>query len=194
MVFHAKRQPKLRHMNRCRWQIDQKHPGKTWLWTASGLLFMTVSWRGVLKVNVFQECDSRANSGIFILWNTKVFSHKKVTSYWPQVNGEVEGFLSTLKRPIKTTQVERKPWKQEVFTFLRNQTCNLAFFYKGINHLIQCFNQEWKLNYQKSIIVSRRKMMTCEYERWKSKKWNEKVSSPTKALQAIDEDREGNAF
>jgi hypothetical protein len=48
------------------------------------------------------------------------FSHRKITPYWPQANGEVERFMRTLEKAIRTAQVEGKPWKQELYTFLRN--------------------------------------------------------------------------
>ena len=38
----------------------------------------------------------------------------------PQGNGEVERFMRTLEKAIRTAQIEGKPWKQELFTFLRN--------------------------------------------------------------------------
>ena len=48
------------------------------------------------------------------------FSHRKITPYWPQANGEVERFMRTLEKAIRTAQIEGKPWKQELYTFLRN--------------------------------------------------------------------------
>ena len=48
------------------------------------------------------------------------FSHRKITPHWPQTNGEVERFMCTLEKAIRTAQIEGKPWKQELYTFLRN--------------------------------------------------------------------------
>ena len=48
------------------------------------------------------------------------FSHRKITPYWPEANGEVETFMRTLEKAIRAAQVEGKPWKQELYTFLRN--------------------------------------------------------------------------
>ena len=48
------------------------------------------------------------------------FQHRKVTPRWPRANGEVERFVRTVKKVIKTANVERKSWKREMYWFLRN--------------------------------------------------------------------------
>ena len=48
------------------------------------------------------------------------FSHRKITPYWPEANGEVERFTRTLEKAIRAAQVEGKPWNQELYTFFRN--------------------------------------------------------------------------
>ncbi len=48
------------------------------------------------------------------------FVHRKITPGWPQANGEVERFMKTLKKAYRTSFAESKPWKQELFKFLRN--------------------------------------------------------------------------
>ena len=48
------------------------------------------------------------------------FQHCKVTPRWPRANGEVERFVRTVKKVIKTAYLERKSWKQEMYRFLRN--------------------------------------------------------------------------
>ena len=48
------------------------------------------------------------------------FTHRKVTPYWPRANGEVERFMRTVKKVIKTAVMENKVWKQEMYKFLRN--------------------------------------------------------------------------
>ena len=48
------------------------------------------------------------------------FKHRKITPRWPRANGEVERFVRTVKKVIKTANVERKSWKQEMYRFLRN--------------------------------------------------------------------------
>ena len=44
--------------------------------------------------------------------------HKKGVHYWPQSNGEVERFNSTMMKVIRIAEVERKPWKEELHKFL----------------------------------------------------------------------------
>ena len=48
------------------------------------------------------------------------FKHRKITPRWPRANGEVERFVRTVKKVVKTATVERKNWKQEMHRFLRN--------------------------------------------------------------------------
>ena len=47
------------------------------------------------------------------------FEHRKVTPLWPQANGEVERFMDTMLKVIRTAHIERKCWKQELYRFLR---------------------------------------------------------------------------
>ena len=44
--------------------------------------------------------------------------HKKGVPYWPQSNGEVELFNSTIMKVIRIAEMERKPWKEELQKFL----------------------------------------------------------------------------
>ena len=61
------------------------------------------------------------NSGAFQFFaQTLGFQHRKVTPRWPRANGEVERFVRTVKKVIKTANVERKSWKQKMYRFLRN--------------------------------------------------------------------------
>ena len=48
------------------------------------------------------------------------FKHRKVTPTWPRANGEVERFVRTVKKVIKTAKLERKNYKQELNRLLRN--------------------------------------------------------------------------
>ena len=48
------------------------------------------------------------------------FQHQKITPRWPRANGEVERFVRTVKKVIKTVNLEGKSWKQEMYRFLRN--------------------------------------------------------------------------
>ena len=51
---------------------------------------------------------------------TLSFQHRKITPRWPRANGEVERFVRTVKKMIKTANLEGKSWKQEMYRFLRN--------------------------------------------------------------------------
>ena len=48
------------------------------------------------------------------------FKHRKITPYWPRANAEAERFMKTLKKTITATHSEGRPWKQGLYTFLRN--------------------------------------------------------------------------
>ena len=48
------------------------------------------------------------------------FLHRKVTPYWPEANGQAENFMKNLGKTVKSAQLEGKPWKQELYRFLRN--------------------------------------------------------------------------
>ena len=48
------------------------------------------------------------------------FKHRKVTPKWARANGEVERFVRTVKKVIKTAKLERKNPKQELNRLLRN--------------------------------------------------------------------------
>jgi hypothetical protein len=52
--------------------------------------------------------------------DTLAFKHRKVTPLWPRANGEVERFVKTLKKCVKTAKAEGKNWKRELQAFLRN--------------------------------------------------------------------------
>ena len=48
------------------------------------------------------------------------FKHRKVTPKWARANGEVERFVRTVKKVIKTAKVEHKNYRQELNRLLRN--------------------------------------------------------------------------
>ena len=48
------------------------------------------------------------------------FKHRKVTPKWARVNGEVERFVRTMKKVIKTAKVEHKNYRQELNRLLGN--------------------------------------------------------------------------
>lgn len=45
------------------------------------------------------------------------FRHHRIT---PKANGEAERFMRTHGKAIRTTHIESKSWKQEMYSFLRN--------------------------------------------------------------------------
>ena len=46
--------------------------------------------------------------------------HRKITLYRPQANGQVERFNQPLEKTIRGAQIERKDWRQEIYSFLMN--------------------------------------------------------------------------
>ena len=48
------------------------------------------------------------------------FKHRKVTPKWARANGEVERFVRTVKKVIKTAKLEHKNYKQELNKMQRN--------------------------------------------------------------------------
>lgn len=50
---------------------------------------------------------------------TMGFKHQKVTPEWPEANGEAERFMRTLKKALHVAVAQGKPWRQELWSFLR---------------------------------------------------------------------------
>ena len=48
------------------------------------------------------------------------FNHIKITPRWPQANGEAERFMKPLMKAIQCANVEEKPWRTELQSFLMN--------------------------------------------------------------------------
>ena len=44
----------------------------------------------------------------------------RVTPLWPQANGEVERFMQSLGKLVRTAKVDGRSWKQALYTLLRN--------------------------------------------------------------------------
>jgi len=47
------------------------------------------------------------------------FIHRKITPRWPRANAQAESFNKPLMKCVKSAYVEGKPWKQEMYRFLR---------------------------------------------------------------------------
>ena len=54
------------------------------------------------------------------------FTHRKVTPFHPEANGEVERFMRTLNQMIRSASVQQTSWKRRIPTFLR--------IYRGTPH------------------------------------------------------------
>lgn len=50
----------------------------------------------------------------------KGFTHHRVTPLWPEANGQVERFMRTLGKMMKTAHISGKDWRKEMYTFLAN--------------------------------------------------------------------------
>ncbi|XP_064594399.1 uncharacterized protein K02A2.6-like [Liolophura sinensis] len=46
--------------------------------------------------------------------------HRRITPYWARANGDAERFIKTLQKAMRASEAEGKPWKQELYKFLRN--------------------------------------------------------------------------
>ena len=49
-----------------------------------------------------------------------VFKQCKVTPLWPWANGECQRFMRNLEKVVQGARTENKPWRREVYKFLRN--------------------------------------------------------------------------
>ena len=58
------------------------------------------------------------------------FTHRKVAPYWPEANGEVERFMRTLEKAIRTVQVKGNPWKNKTVYVSSKLSCIPAFHNK----------------------------------------------------------------
>ena len=48
------------------------------------------------------------------------FTHQKVMPVWPRANGMCERFMRNLGKVVQGARTENKPWRQELYKFLRN--------------------------------------------------------------------------
>ena len=60
-------------------------------------------------------------SEAFAKWSKMMgYEHRKVTPLWPRANGEVERFMRTITKAVKTALLDKGSWKQEMYRFLRH--------------------------------------------------------------------------
>ena len=48
------------------------------------------------------------------------FTHRKITPLWPKANGICERFMRNIGKVLKTSHIENKAFKQELYSFLKN--------------------------------------------------------------------------
>ena len=72
------------------------------------------------------------------------FKHRKITPFWPQANGGAERCMPMMKKVVQTAQIEQKPWKQELFKFLRNYRAT-PHSTTGISPAEALFNRKMKV-------------------------------------------------
>ena len=64
--------------------------------------------------------DPPFNSESFRMFATQLgFKHLRITPVWPRANGETERLMKTLEKAVRTAVIQGKNWRQELFTFAR---------------------------------------------------------------------------
>ena len=80
------------------------------IFTAYGIPYEMTSDNGPpFKSNEFKDFMKHTN-----------IKHRRITPLWPQANANAENFNRRLRKIIQSAHIEKKNWKQEVYTFLRN--------------------------------------------------------------------------
>ena len=49
---------------------------------------------------------------------SKAINHRRITPLWPQANGEIERFMTSLSKIIQAAHIEGKDWEEEMLKFL----------------------------------------------------------------------------
>ena len=70
------------------------------------------------------------------------FKHCKVTPLWPRAIGECERFMRNLGKVVQGARTENKPWKQELYKFLRNYRANHDMRQRDANQKDQMMEYE----------------------------------------------------
>lgn len=111
------------------------------------------------------------------------FRHRKITPLWPEANGEVERFMATLEKAVRTAIVERKSWRQEMWKFLRQYRATPhsstkispaeALFGRQLNtelpNMFESKNEQVKETVQKNDKIAKDKMKCYADQRRKTK-------------------------
>ena len=74
------------------------------------------------------------------------FTQCKVTPLWPWANGESERFMRNLGKVVQGAMTENKPWKQELYKFLRNYHAT-PHSTMGKSPAFALFGQEMKVKF-----------------------------------------------
>ena len=74
------------------------------------------------------------------------FKHCKVTPLWPRAIGECERFMRNLGKVVQGARTENKPWKQELYKFLRNYRAT-PHSTMGKSRTFALFGREMKIKF-----------------------------------------------
>ena len=80
-------------------------------------LFSQFGYPEKIKSDNGPPFDSKQLADYFAAHNVK---HQFITPYWPRANGEVERFMRCLNKLFRTIKIEKKNYKVELQSFLRN--------------------------------------------------------------------------
>ena len=84
------------------------------------------------------------------------FKHRKVSSLWPEANGEVECFMKTFGKVLRTTA----NWKQEMYQFLRNYRATPHCVLQVLPLLQPCLGGQLESSYPALLLCQVVKVMT----------------------------------
>ena len=68
------------------------------------------------------------------------FKHRKITPLWPKGNSEVERFMRTVKKIVKSSLAQSHTWKQEVRDFLLACCATPHIAQKRYHQLLPCLD------------------------------------------------------
>jgi len=71
---------------------------------------------------------------------------RKITPFWPEANGHVEGFMKNLGKVAKTAQSQGKDWRGELYVFLSSYTATLHPS-TGMSPYQSCMNRTVRIKF-----------------------------------------------